>query len=135
MFLPIVLLNWCFKTLFRSFVLLHIITYSKLKDCESYALIALLRNNFLKLEIMLYESLLNCISKIFLKILRNILTNKFETYQTVEQAGFRKSYSTMCHIQIFRINWKDNTVFHGHLKIKIGRDQVSKVIYIHYKTI
>lgn len=41
--------------------------------------------------------------KLLTKIITTRLTNKFDNYQPVEQAGFRKGYSTIEHIQTIRL--------------------------------
>ena len=47
-------------------------------------------------------SLLSVLYKLLPKIIANRLTNKLELYQPIEQAGFRKGYSTIDHIQVVR---------------------------------
>ena len=47
-------------------------------------------------------SLLSVLYKLLTKIIVNRLTNKLEFYQPIEQAGFRKGYSTIDHIQVVR---------------------------------
>lgn len=47
-------------------------------------------------------SLLSILYKLLTKIITNRLSNKFDFYQPVEQAGFRKGYSTTDHIQAVR---------------------------------
>lgn len=47
-------------------------------------------------------SLLSHLYKLLTKILTNRLTNKLDFYQPVEQAGFRKEFSTNDHLQTVR---------------------------------
>ena len=48
-------------------------------------------------------SLLSQMYKLFTRIIANRLTNKLDSYQPVEQAGFRKGYSTVEHLQTLRL--------------------------------
>ena len=45
-------------------------------------------------------SLLSIFYKLLTTIILNRLTNKFDFYQPVEQAGFRKGYSMTDHLQV-----------------------------------
>jgi len=47
-------------------------------------------------------SLLSTLYKVMTKIITKRLTNKFDFFQPVEQAGFRKGYSTIDHLQVIR---------------------------------
>lgn len=47
-------------------------------------------------------SLLSHLYKLLTKIITNRLTNKLDAYQPVEQAGFRKGFSTIDHLQSIR---------------------------------
>lgn len=47
-------------------------------------------------------SLLSHVYKLLTKIITNRLTNKFDEYQPVEQAGFRRGFSTIDHLQTVR---------------------------------
>lgn len=47
-------------------------------------------------------SLLSHLYKLLTRIITNRLTNKFDAYQPVEQAGFRKGFSTIDHLQAIR---------------------------------
>jgi Reverse transcriptase (RNA-dependent DNA polymerase) len=47
-------------------------------------------------------SLLSVLYKLFTKIITNRLNNKFDFYQSEEQAGFRSGYSTIDHLQTLR---------------------------------
>lgn len=47
-------------------------------------------------------SLLSILYKLLTKIITKRLTNKFDFFQPVEQAGFRKGYSTTDHLQAIR---------------------------------
>jgi len=47
-------------------------------------------------------SLLSIFYKLLTKIITNRLTQKFDFYQPIEQAGFRKGFSTTDHIQTLR---------------------------------
>lgn len=47
-------------------------------------------------------SLLSHLYKLFTRIITNRITAKLDSYQPVEQAGFRKGYSTVDHLQTIR---------------------------------
>lgn len=47
-------------------------------------------------------SLLSILYKLLTKIITNCLNQKFDFYQPIEQASFRKGYSTIDHIQAVR---------------------------------
>lgn len=48
-------------------------------------------------------SLLSQVYKLFMKVINNRLTSKFDNYQPVEQAGFRKGYSTSDHLLTMKV--------------------------------
>ena len=49
-------------------------------------------------------SLLSQMYKLFTRIIANRLTNKLDSYQSVEQAGFRKGYSTALGKNRFKVH-------------------------------
>jgi hypothetical protein len=56
-------------------------------------------------------SLLSHVYKLLTKILTNRLTTKFDFYQPVEQAGFRKGFGTADHIQAIRLLIEKSTEY------------------------
>ncbi|XP_060530472.1 uncharacterized protein LOC132704478 [Cylas formicarius] len=86
------------------------ILYNKcLLECDvpadwKNALVVLLFKKGDKTKLSNYRpiSLLSVMYKVFIKIITERLTNKLDSYQPKEQAGFRRGFSTLDHLQVVR---------------------------------
>ena len=90
------------KTINRKLAVLFnlCLKHSKVPDDWNTAIIMLLYKKGNPKDLNNYRpiSLLNCVYKLFTKIITNRITKTLDENQPREQAGFRRSYSTMDHL-------------------------------------
>lgn len=85
----------------------------KIPEIWNCAVVILLYKKGNKADLNNYRpiSLLSHLYKLFTKIITLRLTNKLDSYQPVEQAGFRSGYSTLDHILAMRIMVEKTTEY------------------------